>query len=539
MKTKIEKIITELSDLPSLPFVVHKLLRVVADRRSAARDLAQVISMDQALTAKVLKLVNSAFFGFSNKITTVSRSVVILGFHTIKTFALGISVFETANKVKNKSSELNIEELWKHSIAVAAGARVIARLTRYKLPEEAFVAGLLHDIGKIILHQYMRKDFSEAIKLSKEKEIPLIEAENKILQTNHEEVGSYLGERWKLPYPLRKAIDSHHKPPLIEKDFDQDVLRLICIVNVANSLCKMRYSGFSGDVHISHQDEAVLKWLNIREGDIERFFLEIDSELIRSEELIGILRESKPTEESAEKNGEASVITKPSILLIYKKDDTVLMPYLFIKSLGLECQKISYQEIDDELFTEQNFEAIITTQLNTTETLDIQEKLDKFKLSIPYFSVSLPLNAKKIMNELGISQDELTAIEMPKKTEKKCLLISSEEPLTSRINVALEKIGVETLILNNPEKTIINVKQFEPDIIIIDINISGINGLTLLKILDCYLKAEAETQNTKIIVITENKKQPKELSEVKIAGTIQESADNNTLTETLDNLIFS
>lgn len=548
MKKDIEKIVKNVSDLPALPWVVNKLLKVVADRHSAAKDLAEVISMDQALTAKVLKLVNSAFFGFSEKITTVSRSVVILGFHTIKSFALGISVFEVANKMKGKAGGLDAAVLWEHSIAVAAGARVIARLIRYRsAEEEAFIAGLLHDIGKIIFNQYVPEDFSQAIEMAGREGIPLIEAEQRVLGVSHESIGKFLGEQWKLPYPLREAISLHHNPPLNNENFNPEILKLICIVNLSNSLCKVRHIGFSGDGYISKTDEAVLKWLNIKEGVIERFFLEIDNELVKAKEILGILEEPKEEpKEELEEEGEykAQVEQKPYALLIYKEEETTLIPYLFIKSLDFDCRKAAYEEIGESLFKESNLKAVFTDGLVPEEIKRVKEQVAKSKTAGSCLVVpTTSLNAKEILEKLGVTKQAAFYMVAEQETSglvKKVLLIGDDrEYLTKVIKNDLEGEGFKALVVTDPEQTIVQVREFKPDIVILDIEMKKISGLTLLKLLACELKTGEKVQDINIMIICSgiNESLKKELSALNIKNILSKPLDSALLVRKVKGLL--
>ncbi|EKD27026.1 MAG: metal dependent phosphohydrolase, partial [uncultured bacterium] len=289
---RIEKIVLNLSNLPSLPFIANKIIEVAESKTSAAKDIAEIIAIDQSLTAKLLKLVNSSFYGFSSKIATVSRAVVVLGFQTVKTLALGVTVFKTASKMQGDKVCLDMEKFWEHSVGVAAGAKLLAELTGYVMTEEAFLAGLLHDIGKIIFNQYLPDEFSKALYLAKTNNIPLLLAEREIIKADHEVAGDYLAERWKIPYNLRIAVSRHHNPPFREEHIAPDVLKLTCIVSLSNTLCKMRKIGYSGNDQVTAKEEAVMHWLNIGEKEINRFFMQIDSELEKAKEFLGILNES-------------------------------------------------------------------------------------------------------------------------------------------------------------------------------------------------------------------------------------------------------
>ncbi|PIE76795.1 HD family phosphohydrolase, partial [bacterium DOLJORAL78_65_58] len=137
-----------IKDLPPLPLVVQKLLQVMDDPNSSADDISQVLSADNAMAAKVLKLVNSSFYGLSGQVASVPRAIVILGLSSIRNLALGLGVTKLMARAGN--GELQ-QRFWAHSIATAAACETVARATQRIIPEEAFVAGLLHDIGHLIL----------------------------------------------------------------------------------------------------------------------------------------------------------------------------------------------------------------------------------------------------------------------------------------------------------------------------------------------------------------------------------------------------
>jgi HD-like signal output (HDOD) protein len=324
---KLQQIIRNANDLPTLPIVASKMLQVVESEKSAAADLAETISKDQSLTAKVLKLVNSPFYGFSNKITTVSQGVVLLGFSPIRSLALGISVFKAVGEGQG-DGEFDRKRFWEHSLGVGAYARLIGPMVGYPLSEDAFVAGLLHDIGKVIFDQYRKKEFLEAIQLSKKESIPLIKAETEILGASHALAGRLIAEEWGLPYQLQIAIGSHHNPPFRDTTIDQMVLKLICIVNLSDTICKIRKIGFSGDDQIFGTEDYVLHWLNVKESDIQRALMELDGEIEKVKEFFGIARDPRKDEGKGQQCSE-----NQKILIIEEEPKVANMCKIFLENL--------------------------------------------------------------------------------------------------------------------------------------------------------------------------------------------------------------
>lgn len=286
-KRDLNKIVQNIQDLPSLPVVVTKMLEVIEDSRSASKDLADVISKDQAFTTKVLRLVNSAFYGFSTRISTLDRATVILGYNTIKNLVLGLSVVEFMEGTK-EGSHFNRVEFWEHCLGCAACARLIATKTGYTLPEEAFVAGLLHDIGKVIFDEHLNDDFNQVLESVKNNSISMTEAEDKILGTTHPIIGEWLAKEWKLPLVLRNAIRYHHSPPVSSKTIEETSIICSSIVHISDILCKIGGIGSDGDVNIPSIDRQVLKRINLEENSTERILSEIDQELVKAKAFLGV-----------------------------------------------------------------------------------------------------------------------------------------------------------------------------------------------------------------------------------------------------------
>ncbi|MDY7032164.1 MAG: HDOD domain-containing protein [Thermodesulfobacteriota bacterium] len=290
--TTLERMVQDIQELPLLPTVVGKLLDVIGDPQSELRDVACIISKDQTLTAKVLKLVNSAFYGFSSKISTISRAVVILGYNTIKHLVLGLSVIGII-KDRDSCSHFNGTMFWEHSLGCAACARLIAKRIGYAQPEEAFTAGLLHDIGKVIFDRHFSNDFNQVMECMERDHISMIDAEEKILGVTHPMMGEWLAKTWKLPPVLCDSIRYHHSPPISDKKINESAVMCSSIVHISNILCKIEKSETIDLEGIQSIDSEIWKCVNIEEIKGETILVEIDEEIEKSKVFFGIGEETE------------------------------------------------------------------------------------------------------------------------------------------------------------------------------------------------------------------------------------------------------
>ena len=169
----LQKIIAKIDDLPTLPRTVLKITELVNNPKSSAKDLARIITDDQVLTARLLKLVNSSFYGFPQRISTVTNAIVLLGFDAIRSLLLTTSVFDLFAG-RNKKSKQDQEKFWDHSLGCAVGAKVIGNYLRYDKIEELFVSGLLHDIGKIVEMLFLPDEFAQVVTAINQNDILII-----------------------------------------------------------------------------------------------------------------------------------------------------------------------------------------------------------------------------------------------------------------------------------------------------------------------------------------------------------------------------
>jgi putative nucleotidyltransferase with HDIG domain len=204
------ELLRKVEDLPPLPAVAAKVMGMADDDRAGAMDLAQVLSTDQALTAKLIKISNSAYYGFARKVSTVREAVVVLGFKQVRQVAVGASLMNSFKKQSQPGDLFDIDLFWGHSVAVAVAAEAVAKKTRAARPEDGFTAGILHDIGRVVLRMTMPAEFQAALQMARYDGVPLHEAELATTGYEHHEIGRALGEVWKFPAHLVDAVGSHH-----------------------------------------------------------------------------------------------------------------------------------------------------------------------------------------------------------------------------------------------------------------------------------------------------------------------------------------
>lgn len=242
---KIEVLIRKVGSLPPLPAAVEKINSLTQDIESDIADIARAISSDDALTARILRVANSAFYGLSRKINTVSQAIVILGFNAVKNLSIGISLFGLWGKEKEVA--LDREEFWRHCLAVGCGSRLLALRLKMKDPEEAFVAGLLHDIGKVILMEHFPKEYSNVIDEAESKRLPLYVLEHEVFGIDHAVVGMKICEQWKLSETISKVIGFHHKKI---SEQNKEEAKTVRTVQAASNLAKIARIGYGGESYV-------------------------------------------------------------------------------------------------------------------------------------------------------------------------------------------------------------------------------------------------------------------------------------------------
>ncbi len=277
---KSRSIKLKVRDLPSLPEVVTKVTELVQNPKSSAAELSKVISHDSGLTSRVLKLVNSAYYGFPKQISSIQHAVMILGFTTIKGLVLSSSIFRIFSPKSNSALSLDYKKFWKHSLLTAIGSKKVYSKLFFEDDENIFSAAILHDIGKLILDQYDHNNYANAIREAGDQLHPerLLAAEQKHCELTHPAIGSIVAEGWNLPEVLPDVIKYHHNP--LESERHQRFTTVVYIGNVISRLVLDR-GVFAPEVF----DGEVLSSIGVDEGDMAGMYCEIREEACLLEDL--------------------------------------------------------------------------------------------------------------------------------------------------------------------------------------------------------------------------------------------------------------
>ena len=264
--------VRRIKNLPTVPGIVAKISRMVENPETSAAEVGRLITQDQVLSAKVLRMANSAFFGMSRKISSIANALMILGFDVVKGLVLTSSVFDMIQK--------SMAGLWEHSIGCAAASGAVATALGRDDAEEILVAGLLHDLGKVVLALNM----PEEMKLIREKveseELLFYEAENAVLDFHHGEIGQWLAEHWNLPESLGEPMRLHHNP-----ERARIYPECTAIVHIADIIIRGWGFGYGGDPWVPPISMAAWEMLGLKEKDFPEILRILEPKLANLSEL--------------------------------------------------------------------------------------------------------------------------------------------------------------------------------------------------------------------------------------------------------------
>jgi len=283
METKdILKKLDRIENLPTLPAIAMEVNRMLEDYNTSIKQLSSAVERDQSLVFKMLKLVNSAFFGLRSKVGNIPHAITLLGFNTVRNAVVSVSIIDAFSD-KEGLEGFEITDFWIHSVGVAVTSKYLAEMTRLHTPDDCFIGGLLHDIGKIVLAQYFQDLFKTVWRSVQEDNLSFYDAEKRDIPIDHARIGGHLAKKWQLPVGLVDAIRYHHTVNNNASDPN-----LLMIINLADIIVNTCIADSKGKLELSSIHSEVVKamrspldtlsdWLPEVSKEIEsacKFFLE-------------------------------------------------------------------------------------------------------------------------------------------------------------------------------------------------------------------------------------------------------------------------
>ena len=329
MRGDTKEIFNKVHELPALPLVVHRLLEVTGDRQSSAKDVTRVLSGDEALAGKVLRLVNSAFYGFSREVSTITRAVVMLGYQAIRQLAVSLGTFHT---LKGQCGGLDRERFWDHAISCAAGAQIMASRLHCEVPEEAFLAGLMHDIGHLILSIVFPKEFAEMMNNSPHN---VLKHEEEVIGISHTRAASILLEHWRLPDPLIRVVRFHHSAKLALPDKEP----LLASIMLGDMLSRVNHF-YPNEGPNDRPFSSLMQAAHITTAEYLAILEEMEG---RIKAIKDFLRVNSPCPAAgADKAHESPGAEEPAIAIVGSDSDRVTWVQSLVQSFGYKAVPVDF-----------------------------------------------------------------------------------------------------------------------------------------------------------------------------------------------------
>lgn len=269
--------IGQVENLPTLPIIVNQIQKLIGSQRSSMAQIAAVIAKDQAISARVIRLINSAYYGLSSKVSSIQQAIVLLGLNTVKNLVVGVSVVK-AFEDRGGASLFDREKFWVHTFATALGAKLMAKQLKREEPEDYFLAGLLHDLGILVLDQFVHEEFVGVLKYVVSNEMDYNDAEKVRLGLTHGEVGEVLGNQWKMPPMLAHSIRHHHEPVFADPQIapSADHIAVVHLADVASNMHGM-HMGYRN--RMSGYNDSALQRTGLSERSIDGIYETVEKEV--------------------------------------------------------------------------------------------------------------------------------------------------------------------------------------------------------------------------------------------------------------------
>lgn len=264
---RVAALMASVTELPTLPAIATRVSSVARDPDSTVRDMAAVISQDQALTANLLRVVNSAYFGFIRRISSVFEAINLLGYNEVVKMAFTVAVIRELNY--DSANRFDRNAFWCHAVCVANASQALAEQLHCAPRDDAFTAGLLHDMGKLILDQFFPDAFGEILHLIREEGLTSCEAEMGHLGTTHAQIGEWIARSWLLPEATIASIRHHHEPAGERCGLPNSNDSIVDVVQFADLFCRAEGLGHSGDPARPELSEAPLAHLGLDPNSLD------------------------------------------------------------------------------------------------------------------------------------------------------------------------------------------------------------------------------------------------------------------------------
>ncbi|MBN2447389.1 MAG: HDOD domain-containing protein [Phycisphaerae bacterium] len=278
----LQKAVAKVTEISSLPEITARIVEVVEDPRATAHDMHEIVKNDPALASKILKVVNSAFYGLPAQIASLDRAIVMLGLSAVKNIALAASLVRLF-KPGTISENFSARDLWRHCIAVGVCGRMLTKAASGVQNDEAFVAGLVHDLGLLIEYQVLSERLTEVVNRCQATGEDFSTVEHEIIGADHQAFGAALAAKWKFPPILRCAISHHHTPETLKPEL-QRVAALVC---VSDTICCKQQHGFWLTAACQEVKPEMLALIGVSDSAPEEILEDLPGQIREAEQVFG------------------------------------------------------------------------------------------------------------------------------------------------------------------------------------------------------------------------------------------------------------